>query len=679
VKRIFALLLAALTLLGLTACGEPSDAGPDSPAAENDMDRAKIWLEARIEEDELFSFDYGEVPFQEHIGQWAKNVEEGTDEDGNTTYVLTYEKDSVKAWAEILLRGDMPCIDWCCYFENTASSDSLPISNIQALNSPYAVTDATVNYAYGGNSDGHDFEPLSQSMTETNTLKFECTGGRSSQGYMPFFDVVGDGQGIVVAIGWTGQWTANLTATEDTLTMVAGMTSTDIALHAGESMRTPSIVMTFFTGDRVDGNQVYRDMVQQYYTPADESGEPVTELPLTINAWGGAGVTTQLNTIASAEAIGWPYDVLWVDAGWHGNIASVDTYDMAWAQEVGNWYVNKEIYPDGLSVVSDAVHKEGKEYLLWFEPERVIEGTDIDVNHSEYVMPASDSAMFKLYNLASDEATDYLIELISGILNDNGIDWYRQDFNCDPLDKWVYADTKEGEHRTGITEIKYITNLYRYLDALRENVPGLMIDNCASGGRRLDIEMMKRSVPLWRSDYYVLGVDAATTADGTRNIGWNLSYWIPLSCGGASNEGCDDSYEFRCQMGAGLTMGVPVTNVEWWMEKAEEYLTCREMMNGDYYILAQGTGNNYDSINACYEYYVPEEGRGFLMAFRPEKSMVSKQSFVLRGLDADATYLLEVDDNGETMEVDGETLMTDGITLTFNEARMSLLIYITKK
>ena len=62
-KRIFALLLAALTLLGLTACGEPSDAGPDSPAAENDMDRAKIWLEARIEEDELFSFDYGEVPF----------------------------------------------------------------------------------------------------------------------------------------------------------------------------------------------------------------------------------------------------------------------------------------------------------------------------------------------------------------------------------------------------------------------------------------------------------------------------------------------------------------------------------------------------------------------------------------------------------------------------------------
>lgn len=678
-KRILAILLTLLTLFSIAACGTANEGEKEVPVAENDMDRAKIWLETKIEENGLFSFDYNDVPFKEHIGQWTKNVEEGTDENGNATYVLSYEKDGVKAWAEILLRSDMPCIDWVCYFENTASSDSLPISNIQALNSTYAVKNATVNYAFGGNSDGHDFEPISQDMTETPELEFESVGGRSSNGYMPFFDVVGDGQGVVVAIGWTGQWTTNITTTEDTLTMVAGMSNTDIALHAKESMRTPSIVMTFFTGDRVDGNQVYRDMVQKYYTPADESGKPVTTLPLTLNTWGGSGEKAHINTLISAEAAEWPFETLWVDAGWHGNIASVDTYDMAWANEVGNWYVNPAIYPEGLTPVTEKAHEMGKEYLLWFEPERVIEGTDIDVNHSEYVMPASDAAQFKLYNLADDEATDYLIELISGVLKDNGVDWYRQDFNCDPINAWAFADIKEGEHRTGITEIKYITNLYRYLDALRENVPGLMIDNCASGGRRLDIEMMKRSVPMWRSDYYVLGVNAETTADGTRNIAWNLNYWIPLSCGGSSNEGLTNSYDFRCQMGAGLTMGVPTGYRDWWFEKIEEYMVCREMMNGDYYILAQGTGGNYDNLNACYEYYVPEEGRGFLMAFRPEKSMVAKQAFVLRGLDADATYLVEVTDNGETMEVDGETLMTDGLTLTFNEARMSLLIYITKK
>ena len=658
-------------LLGLTACKEKEP--------ETDMERAKNWLETKIEEDNLFSFDYNGIPYKEHIEEWEKQVEETVDENGNTLYTLSYERDGVRAWAEILLRYDMPCMDWVCYFENTADGDSLPISNIQALNATYKAEEPIVNYAFGGNSDGHDFEPISQNMAEITELEIGSEGGRSSQGYMPFFDVEAENKGIVVAIGWTGQWTANISNTENTLTMVAGMSRTDISLHSGESMRTPSVVITFFSGDRYDGNQVYRDMVQKYYTPLDDNGEPVTTLPLTLGVWGGSGETSQLQAVKSAAASDWPYELFWVDAGWHGNIASVDTYDIAWTQEVGNWYVNEKIYPNGLKPITDEVHKEGKEYLLWFEPERVIKGTDFDVNHPEYVLPASSAAMFKLYNLADDEATDYLIELISGIINENGIDWYRQDFNCDPLNAWLTADAKEGEHREGITEIKYITNLYRFWDELLEKCPGLMIDNCASGGRRLDIEMMKRSVPLWRSDYYVLGENADTTADATRNIAWNLNYWIPLSCGGHSNEGVDDSYEFRCQMGAGLQMGVPASNRSWWDEKAEEYFTCRSMMNGDYYILAQGTGEKYDTENACYEYYVPEEGRGFLMAFRPEKSSKEEQTFVLRGLEEEATYIVEVKDNGETLEVDGKTLMTNGLKISFPEARLSWLIYITKK
>ena len=112
---------------------------------------------------------------------------------------------------------------------------------------------------------------------------------------------------------------------------------------------------------------------------------------------------------------------------------------------------------------------------------------------------------------------------------------------------------------------------------------------------------------------------------------------------------------------------------------SDKSFVLNDLMNGDYYILVQGTGDEYDSLNACYEYYVPEESKGFLMAFRPEKSTVEKQTFILRGLEPDATYLIESADNGETIEADGKTLMTDGLTMTFSEARMSLLVYITKK
>lgn len=681
-KRIIALILAVLCIFSLAACGKTAE---ESTSAETVVDEkevasAKEWIEKKIDENDFFSFDYDGASFKDFIGTWEKNVENGTDENGNDTYTVTYSNDGVNAVASVIVYSDSPSIDWVINFENTGSSDCKPISNIQALNTQYEITDATVQYAYGGNSDGHDFEPLYCDLAEESSLTFSSSGGRSSNAYMPYYDLYNDEGGIVVAIGWTGQWTASFDKNDTGINLAAGMSETDIALHANESMRTPSIVITFFEGDHEEGQNIFRRLVLNNYYPEDETGEKITELPLTLNLWGSSGEATLLAQMQAADNTDWPYEVMWVDAGWHGENASVDTYDTAWYYEAGNWYVNDEIYPNGLTTVTDALHAEGKKFLLWFEPERVVEGSDIDVNHPEYVLKGSSTTTFELYNLASDEATDYLIDLIGGLIKDNGVDWYRQDFNCEPLTVWQYNDSQEGAHRTGITEIKYITNLYRYLDGLIEMNPGLLIDNCASGGRRLDIEMSKRSVPMWRSDYYVSGSDVETNTEAARNIAWNLSYWVPMSCGGNTSDGLDDSYEFRCQMGSGLTMSVQnATNKEFWAEKMDEYFTCREMMNGDYYILGEGTGASYNSVNAAYEYFVPEEGRGFIMAFRPYNSIEAATSYKLWGLDADATYTLTVTDNDEVFELDGKTLMEQGLNINLENAKSSVLIYIDEK
>ena len=87
--------------------------------------------------------------------------------------------------------------------------------------------------------------------------------------------------------------------------------------------------------------------------------------------------------------------------------------------------------------------------------------------------------------------------MLSEMIGTLGISCYRQDFNMAPL---AYFRAADAEDRQGITEIKHIMGLYRLWDALREKFPGLLIDNCASGGRRLDVETLRRSIPLWRSD-----------------------------------------------------------------------------------------------------------------------------------------------------------------------------------
>ena len=135
--------------------------------------------------------------------------------------------------------------------------------------------------------------------------------------------------------------------------------------------------------------------------------------------------------------------------------------------------------------------------MVWFEPERVYKGSAWDNSYPQWML--GDASSNKLYNLADSAALDYLCKYIGDFLEHNDIDYYRQDFNMYAENIWKTHD-KEG--REGITENHYIEGLYKYWDYLLNRFPTLLIDNCASGGRRIDYETVLRSAPLWRTDYH---------------------------------------------------------------------------------------------------------------------------------------------------------------------------------
>ncbi|MFI5385386.1 MAG: alpha-galactosidase, partial [Fimbriimonadales bacterium] len=87
----------------------------------------------------------------------------------------------------------------------------------------------------------------------------------------------------------------------------------------------------------------------------------------------------------------------------------------------------------------------------------------------------------QLLDLGNPQAWTWLVEHFDKLLVDNGIDLYRQDFNMDPLSFWRGNDAPD---RQGITEIKYVTGYLAYWDELRRRHPNMLIDSCASGGRR---------------------------------------------------------------------------------------------------------------------------------------------------------------------------------------------------
>ena len=398
------------------------------------------------------------------------------------------------------------------------------------------------------------------------------------------------------------------------------------------------------------------------YSPRDEEGNLEYELPVFLNFWGSTSDKAILSALDKVNRQELLYDGVWIDAGWYGDESdiSIDTYDMSWYSAAGTWDHIPSLYPNGMKPISDELVPNGKEFLLWFEPERAMRETDWVEEHEDYML-FGPGASFYLYDLSNNEAADYLIDYMDGKIKEYGMTWYRQDFNCEPYTRWINNDE---DNRKGMTEINYITNLYRFLNTLRERNPGLMIDNCASGGKRIDIEMMKISAPLWRTDYPVNGQSSNTEAIRSQNA--YLNYWVPISATGASTEGMDDSYEFRSVMANGMTISASWSNSNWINTMLAQYKRCRALMDGDYYMLANP--EDYKTANSSIMYYKPETGEGYLLAFRPAKSDETTMTVALKGLDPDAEYSVENVDTGDVVTGTGKILMENGLVLTMEKS-----------
>ena len=98
----------------------------------------------------------------------------------------------------------------------------------------------------------------------------------------------------------------------------------------------------------------------------------------------------------------------------------------------------------------------------------------------------------------SSAALRWAIRHVSRLLEEEKVDIYREDLNVDPLPFWRANDTK---NRKGITENHHVTGFLAFWDALRRRHPTLVIDCVASGGKRLELEALRRAIVLWRSDF----------------------------------------------------------------------------------------------------------------------------------------------------------------------------------
>ena len=613
-----------------------------------------------------FSFVYGGVASADLLKNWQTKVETEKSVGGKNQRAMTYTdpKTGLELRCEVTSFVDSPAVEWVLYATNKGNADTPILEKLLPLNLDLKLPEGEVifHHSHGSTNGPLDFLPVDQVVGTNAVIDLAPSGGRSSDGRMPFFNLEYSGGGVVGAIGWTGQWAFHLQRDKRDVQLQAGQQTFHMKLHPGETVRSPRILLVFWKGkDSLRGHNLLRQLLLAHYVPrinGEMAMPPVALSPYyDYNGRGNEGNQKEAIPIAAQAGC----EAFWVDCGWNeGSYAGV-----------GSWVPNPEAYPNGLKPVSDEVHRNGMKFILWFEPERVTPNSRLAKEHPEWVLlPASDSR-FKdslLYNLADPAALAWMTDHLSKCIDDWGIDVFRVDFNIDPLRFWKAADT---EDRQGMTENRYIVSLYAMWDELRARHPGLTIDNCASGGRRLDLEMISRSYPLWQSDTQC-GRKPLPVQDQVQNAG--LGLYVPLHSGGVW---AFDPYNFRSIASTGVVLQTSKLqdNLPSVRKMVEELKSLRPLTLGDYYPLAEiNTSHQFWSIS---QYDRPDLGQGYVLAFRREQSPFPSAQVALRGLDDKADYLLTNVDTQEKKTVAGSVLARE-FTLDIPEPASSLLLIYKK-
>jgi alpha-galactosidase len=586
-----------------------------------------------------FGFKYDGKDSAAFLSKWQKSQETVPSEGGRLErQTFTDPATNLKVTAEVRTFNDYPAVEWVLKFTNQGKSDTPIIEDIEPLLATLSVpanSPATLHYSGGSTGSQNDFEPASQGLGKTNDIKLGSNGGRSSDGALPYFNLQVDNGGIIGAIGWTGNWTADFARNADgtAVTLTAGMRKTHLVLHPGEEIRTARILILNWTGpDTVAAQNIWRRLLLAYYSP-QEKGKPEVG-PVSTLTWGNDLITNKLARVKEIVDKKIGFDVYWVDAGWYGNEDYHNGSTVAntpWPNNRGSWWPNKQCYPDGFKPLSDLLHQNGMDFLLWIEPEEADPGTDLIKQHPEWFFKRGDGG--GLLNLGDPAARKGITDIVSDILTKGGIDWYRQDFNIAPDGLWT-----DEPNRVGMTEIRYIEGLYAYWDELRARHPGLKIDNCASGGRRLDLEMITRSMSLWRTDYSCGTPDS--TGPQVHTIG--LSPWVPLNagcCEGNTTYNIRSAYSTALVIDGGCNLIIPKDDA-WLKAGLAEYHEAQPYFYGDFYpLLPYNRQSDYWSAT---QFDRPDLKAGLALFFRRPDSLFPSLTPHLRNIDPAASYSVEM-------------------------------------
>jgi alpha-galactosidase len=199
--------------------------------------------------------------------------------------------------------------------------------------------------------------------------------------------------------------------------------------------------------------------------------------------WGDPTEAKELPIIAAAAKAGCEYFV--IDAGWYADLHE------DWSQTIGAWQPSGTRWPNGLRFVTDRIRAAGMTPGLWLEPEVAGAKSLLAQKPDNWFLIRHGKRVFKnsrlLLDFRNPEVRAYLDQVIARLVKEYGIGYIKMDYNVDSL-----QGTEINADSLGQGLLEHNRAHLAWLDGILNRYPDLVIENCGSGGGRMDYAMLSR-------------------------------------------------------------------------------------------------------------------------------------------------------------------------------------------
>jgi alpha-galactosidase len=298
----------------------------------------------------------------------------------------------------------------------------------------------------------------------------------------------GAGEVWAVHLGWSGDHASRVERAGDGQKVLAVgelLHSGELVLAPGETYRAPRAFASY-SGAGLDGVSArFHEWVRA------RAGHPSAPRPVVLNTWEAVYFDHDLDVLLqladAAADLGVERFVL--DDGWFLGRRSDNA-------GLGDWVVDPDVWPQGLTPLIQAVNAHGMQFGLWAEPEMVNEDSELARAHPDWISGPGDRLSLRwrhqqVLDLVNPDAWRYVYDRLDALLTEYPIAYLKWDQNRDQLE--LGHDARPSTHEQTLAA-------YRLFDALRAAHPQVEIESCSSGGARVDLGILERTDRVWASD-----------------------------------------------------------------------------------------------------------------------------------------------------------------------------------